>query len=414
MRWQWHIGLGRELGLAFWATVFLEATFGAYISVWPLWIEQLGAPITVVGLVLGASGIIRPFVLGPSSALAERFGTRRLILATRSCAILGLLVAAMAQSWPILLVTVMTNALGELAFPFLHAYVADNAGEQRVRAFALIITVGPSLALMVSPLLAGALIALFDIPAALVMAAVTTAVALGFISRMRFTEAHERSDADGDATYGAAFREPEVRRIFITHGLTLISLALGTALIPNFLSDMRGLNAATISALAAGGALGSALFGIFITRNRPLQGAPFVGAAIAVFSVVVSLVLFASQSALPLIAMAFVLRGGFFSTWALFLAALGESAPSRLRSRAFTVVEILGGSALSFAPVVAALLYRIEPVTPIVVSAITSALIIPFILYGHRKRRQSLAKRPQDAAPIATPLVATEHEGTGG
>jgi len=414
MRWQWHIGLGRELGLAFWATVFLEATFGAYISIWPLWIERLSAPITVVGLVLGASGIVRPFVLGPSSALAERFGTRRLIVATRLIALAGLLIAAMAQSWPILLITVISNALGELAFPFLHSYVADNAGEQRVRAFALIITVGPSLALMVSPLVAGFLIAMFGIPAAFVLAAITTAVAVGFMSRMRFTEAHERSDADGESTYQAAFREPEVRRIFITHGLTLLTLALGTSLIPNYLNDTRGLEAATISTLGAGGALGSAVFGILITRNRQLQGAPFVGAAIAVFAVAVSFVLFATQTALPLIAIAFVLRGGFFSTWALFLAALGESAPSRLRSRSFTVVEILGGSALSFAPVISAQLYRIAPVTPIVVSAIGSVLLIPFILYGHRKRRQSFHHRPAEPTPPSAPLVTAEHEGTGG
>jgi hypothetical protein len=103
-----------------------------------------------------------------------------------------------------------------------------------------------------------------------------------------------------------------------------------------------------------------------------------------------------------------------FSAWALFLAALGESAPARLRSRAFTVVEILGGSALSFGPVIAALLYRIEPVTPIVVSAVGCLLLIPFILQGHRKRRRSLRRSTADALTPSPPLAATEHEGTSG
>ncbi len=412
MRWQWHFGLGRELGLAFWATLFLEATFGAYIGIWPLWIERLGAPITVVGLVLGTSGIVRPFVLGPSSLLADRFGTRRLIVAARLCALGGLLIAALAQSWPVLLITVVANALGELAFPFLHAYVADHAGEDRVRAFTLIITVGPSLALMVSPLIAGALIAMFGLPAAFVLAAATTAAAVGFMSRMRFTESHERADAASAASYRAAFAEPEVRRIFITHGLTIFTLALGTSLIPNFLNDTRGIEAATISTLGAGAAFGSALFGLIITRSRRLQGAPFIGAAIAVLAVALSLSLFATQTAVPLIALAFVLRGGLFSAWVLFLAALGESAPAGLRSRAFTVVEILGGSAISFGPVIAAQLYRLDPVAPIVISAIGAVALTPYILQGHRRRRSS-DQAHDDTEVGAVPLAAVEQERTG-
>src|SRR5215213_9701895 len=110
MRWQWHIGLGRELGLAFWATVFLEATFGAYISIWPLWIERLGAPITVVGLVLGASGLLRLLTLAPSAALADRIDPRRLILAARSLTALGMITAAFATHWTMLAPMVIGSA----------------------------------------------------------------------------------------------------------------------------------------------------------------------------------------------------------------------------------------------------------------------------------------------------------------
>ena len=44
--------------------------------------------------------------------------------------------------------------------------------------------------------------------------------------------------------------------------MAVLTLALGTSLIPNYLNDTRGLEAATISTLGAGGALGSAVFGI--------------------------------------------------------------------------------------------------------------------------------------------------------
>src|SRR5687767_6040385 len=134
MRFQWHFGLGRELGYAFWALTFFEAAYGAYAPIWPLWIEHLGAPIGVVGLVLASAGIIRPFILGPGSAITDRYDTRTVLIVCRSCSIVGLIIAAMADTWQILFLTVVLGALGELVFPTLHAYVADHAGDDAVHA----------------------------------------------------------------------------------------------------------------------------------------------------------------------------------------------------------------------------------------------------------------------------------------
>src|SRR5688500_17581266 len=134
----WDLGLGREVGLAFWGMVFLEAAFGAYMGIWPLWIERLGAPVTVVGLVLGSAGVVRLAVLAPSAALAERFSTRRIILLARVAAGLGMVGAALATHWTHLFVMVIGSAIGELAFPLTLAHVAAHAGKDRVRAFALV------------------------------------------------------------------------------------------------------------------------------------------------------------------------------------------------------------------------------------------------------------------------------------
>ncbi|MGD9712315.1 MAG: hypothetical protein AB7V46_09645, partial [Thermomicrobiales bacterium] len=73
----------------FWGLFFLEATYGAYASVWPLWIERLGAPVTIVGLMLGIGGYLRLFVLAPAAAIADRFGYRRVIVFARIVSVIG-------------------------------------------------------------------------------------------------------------------------------------------------------------------------------------------------------------------------------------------------------------------------------------------------------------------------------------
>ena len=103
----WHLGLGRELGFVFWAMVCVEAAFGSYMAIWPLWIQALGAPIAIVGLVLGSQGLLRPLTLGPSAALAERFEARTLISVARVITGLGMVTAALATHWTQLFIFVI-------------------------------------------------------------------------------------------------------------------------------------------------------------------------------------------------------------------------------------------------------------------------------------------------------------------
>lgn len=387
MRLTWHFGLGRELGYAFWALTFFEGVFGAYISVWPLWIERLGAPISVIGLVLGSSGLIRPFVLGPGSILLGAHDTRRILLVARSLSIGGLILAAFAQSWPLLLITVITSSIGELVFPAIQTYVADHAGNDPVHAFTMVITIGPAVALIITPLISGVAISIGGIPAALILAALLTAIALVFVSRMHFTNGRTAANAAEVTSYRLALAHTGIRTLMIVHGSTIGVLAIGSSLISNFLEVERGVTASLVSMLSAGAAVGTVAFGLLVARHSKLRRAPFAAASIACGLTAMGYVLLATHTWLPLIALALVCRGGLFSTWSLFLGALGSIAPAHLRPRSFAMMEILGGSAMSFGPIVASQLWKIDPRTPFVVSAF-SAIVMVLVLLGVRHRQE--------------------------
>jgi MFS family permease len=86
---RWQFGLGRENGLIFWALVFLEAAFGSYFALWPIWIEELDAPVTLVGALLGLGGVLRLFALLPSAWLSRRFGLKKVMITARVIATVG-------------------------------------------------------------------------------------------------------------------------------------------------------------------------------------------------------------------------------------------------------------------------------------------------------------------------------------
>lgn len=410
MRLSWDLGLGRELGYVFWAMIGVEAAFGAYAGIWPLWIEALGAPITVVGLVLGSSGLLRLFILAPSAALADRIEPRKLIVIARSITGLALITAALATHWTQLIPMVIGTAIGEIAFPLTQAHLATHAGEQRVRAFTLVFNVGPAVAFGISPLISGVLIAQFDMRAAFVFAAACTLFSLLFFARFAPPPKLARHEVRPRSSYREALAQPNVKPLLGMQFATIFSLALGISLLAPFLADQRGISPSVVAMLGGIGSAGAVLFGLLVARNQWLQKHPLTGVVIAIAMVMCALAVIVSTHVVWLIALAFIGRGGLWSAWGLYVAVLSEIVPSeRVRPRVFTLSEMFGGSAFSSAPIVSGQLYTIRPEAPLLASLASSALLIPVLLMAQRRFKPGHSLSEEEmATAAAAPLVDPE------
>jgi MFS family permease len=408
----WDLGLGRELGNVFWAMIGVEAAFGAYVGIWPLWIEALGAPITVVGLLLGFAGLLRLLTLAPSAALADRIDPRTLIVAARSLTAIGMISAAFATHWTMLAPMVIGSAIGEIAFPLTQAHLAAHAGEQRVRAFTLVFNVGPAVAFGIAPLISGVLIARFDMRAAFIFAAVCTAFSLFFFSRFTPRPKVAKEDEPTRSSYREALAEPGVKPLLGMQFATIFSLALGISLLAPFLADQRRISPAAVAMLGGVGSLGAVIFGLAVARSQWLQRHPLTGIAIAIGMVMVALAIILSTHLVWLIALAFIGRGGLWSAWGLFVAALSEIVRSdRVRPRVFTLSEMTGGSAFSSAPIISGQLYAIRAEGPLLASLVASAVLIPVLLLAQSRMRpgRTLTNEEESvaaAAPLADPEAA--------
>lgn len=409
---KWQLGLGRENGLAFWGLLFIEGSFGAFFPIWPLYMEELGAPIAIVGTLLALGGIFRLFVLLPTARIAAQIGSRRLLLLSRVISAVGIGSAAFAPSWPWLIPVMMGTAVGSMAFPLLLAHVSANAGEgDRVRAFSIIVTIGPSIALLIAPLISSALIEVFGLRAPFLLSAVFTLISVVILSRISENAEEqldeELSEAQPARGYRAVMRNVPVRNILLLKLVTIFSLGVGTQLIPNYLRDVGNYTDARISLFSAFSALGTIGFGALVVRNRRFNAAPLLGAALAVLLVSLAYVLFLVPDVVALVLLAFVFRGGMFASIALFSAVLSELAPARDREHIFTVSELVIVAGFSSAPLIAGLLYGVEPSLPLIVSAIAGVPLVALLL------RLSYVRRHDDAGPPDAPeaIVVADIEG---
>ncbi|MCC7023757.1 MAG: MFS transporter [Thermomicrobiales bacterium] len=402
--------MGPELGAIFWAMFGVEATFGAYTGIWPLWIEALGAPITIVGLVLSSSGLLRLVILAPSATLAERFDPRKLMIGARAITAVALVSAGLATHWTQLIPMVIGAAIGEIVFPLIQAHLALHAAEQRVRAFTLVFNVGPAVAFGISPLIAGILIARFDMRAAFFFAGACTAFSLYFFSRLSPPDRSLPPSERPRSSYREALAHDGVKPLLGLQFATIFSLSLGISLLPTFLADMRGISPAVVAIMGGIGSTGAVIYGLAIARSQWLHRHALVGVVIAMVMVMVALATVLATHLIWLIAIAFIGRGGLWSAWGLYIAVIGDSVPSdRIRPRAFALSEMTGGAAFSSAPILSGQLYALRAEGPLLASLLASAALIPVLLLAQRRFRPAKPLSPEDevmAAPYVDPEAA--------
>lgn len=400
----WQLGLGRQNGLAFWGLLFIEGSFGAFFPIWPLFMEELGAPITIVGMLLGLGGLFRLFVLLPTATIARKIGSKRLLLWCRAISTLAIGSAALAPSWPWLIPILAGSAVGSMAFPIILSHVSAYSSEtQRVRAFSLIVTIGPSIALLIAPLISSGLIRMFGLRAPFLLSALSSAIAIVILSRIserRELNIEEESESERPS-YRRVLAHAPVRTVLLLKLVTVFTLGLGSQLIPNYLREAGGYSDDFISFFSAFSALGTIAFGALVVRNQRFNDAPLLGAALAVALVSVGFLVLLMPEIVFFVLLGFLFRGGVFASISLFSAVLGEIASERNREHVFTLSEIFIVLGFSFAPIVAGMLFDIWPGLPLLISAVVGVPLSVILVRLSVLRRSGEALAPAPGAPSA-------------
>jgi MFS family permease len=387
MRWRlpsWSLGLEPDNKRMFWGMFFNEAGIGVFITLWPLYIASLDASPSQIGLVIGVWGVARLLFLLPSGMLIERFPPRELILATRVSAILGFSFMALAQTWWHLFPGIILMAASTASFPVISSVIADVAGRgrARVRAFTLILNVGPSIALLITPALGGILAEQVSMRAIMIAAAlfnVASAIVFGMLSHRDVTVQH-----GPPVTYAEPFRHGPTRVILILAFATIFSMVLGTTLVPNYLRVVHDISIGQIGFLGSLAAVGSITLGLLLNNLKVFEN-PMIGYSLAIGAVTTGLLLFIFGGSIWFFAVAFMMRGGLLATFSVMYATLSEVTPDRVRNRAYVVAEFMAGSGFAFAPFLAGFLFDIQPVVPLAVAVCVLLPVIGAVLVLSRR-----------------------------
>ena len=181
--------------------------------------EGLGFATWLVGLILGVRNFSQQgmFLLGGS--LADRFGYKPLIVAGCALRTLGFGLLAVVDSVPALIVaSAATGFAGALFNPAVRAYLANDAGERRVEAFALF-SVFYQTGILVGPLIG---LALTGVAFSLTCAVAAGVFALLTILQMRALPQRTGADLTKQESLLAQWRMVAGNRPFVLFSTVMI------------------------------------------------------------------------------------------------------------------------------------------------------------------------------------------------
>lgn len=376
-------GLSRDIALIVWGMIVWGLGFGLFANLWSLFIEELGASPTQIGIIIGLQGFLRLAIMLPSGVAADRYSRKLMMWGATAMSVPNVLVFLLAGAWWHLLPGLIFGALAQVSIPAISSYLTESTSPQdRPRAFAMVYTIGPSASMIIAPVIGGWLsdhtsLQFLFLPTA-VLYAISTAVFF-FIADRPHPPRHEQRSG----SYRDAIRDRTVLMSSLLQMLTLFVLTMGVTFIPNYMKDVRGSSLSAIGYFGAITAAGSIILSVAISRTKWLS--PTRGIAIGSASVGLTCLLVLLSGNVWLLSVLFLLRGGFNIAWTMFAAVLGETVPQSIRGRSFAMAEFMGGIGFSLAPIVAGALYGWDPKLPMLITAIgTPFLIVATMLFEHR------------------------------
>lgn len=392
-----NLGLSHDNKRMFWALACSEGATSLFLTMWAIYVAELGASAPQVGLVLGSRSFGALLFLLLSGPLSDRIPARRYIIGCRSLFVIGMLLISLAWTWWMVIPAALFVSAATMAWPVVSRTIAEQTedGPERLRAFTLIYTVGPSIAMLAGPALSGVIADRIDLRAVFWAAAAVGAVSIAILSTIHPSEAV--SDDSRPASYRRVLTETGIWRIYLISMGAMFVFSLGHTLTPVYLQEVHDLALGRIGLLGSVAAAGSIAFGLAAARIALFrQSTPVL--LLAMGCVALSFTVLAAGQFYWQFAIAFLLEGGFYLIWPLLYARVSDAAPERLRSRAYALVEVTFFLSFTIAPIAAGALYNVQPRLPLLVGVI---LVLPVAIAGVRVLHTGAAQ----PAPLSTALI---------
>jgi PPP family 3-phenylpropionic acid transporter len=377
---------------------------GPFIAFGAIYQRQLGASAFEIGLLAAVGMLIATVVMWPGTRLAERRDLRKTIIAGWLIAVPAPLCYALAPHWAWTAAGILFLQLSVFNTPAISVYLSLGIPRDRIAAVMTTVFSAYSLGLIVSNLLTGWLAQMLPMSALFWMSFAFYALAAVCIA---FLPAKAPRHVDAPRLrYRDLMQYPAYRVL-----LALFTLVTAIIFIPWTFTALYARDAAHvdnfwIGVLMAVLYLGSVLIGLSLGRLRRSLGSVVIVLCFEAAYMLSAILLLASMS-LPLVGVAFFLRGAFWSFRQVMTAVIGEVLPDHAMARGYGLFALVTGAVVIVAYPIGGWMYGLQPGMPFWTSAILMAVAMLVTVgvraYFHANylKPPQVEVTPDDALPKA-------------
>jgi len=377
---------------------------GPFVAFGAIYQHDLGASAFEIGLVAAVGMLVATIVIFPGTRLAERRDLHKTIIAGWLIAIPGPLCFALAPHWAWTALGVALMQAAVINTPAISVYLTLGVPRDRIAMVMTTVLSAYSLGLIASTLLTGVLAQVISLRALFWMATGFSALAALCIW---FLPAKEPPRLVLPALrYRDLMRYPAFRVLLVLFSVVTVIIFIPWTFTALYAREAAHVDNVWIGVLMSILYLGSVLLGLSLGRLRRSLGS--VGIVLCFEAAyVVSAVLLLSSTALPILGLAFFLRGAFWSFRQVMTAVIGEVLPDHAMARGYGLFALITGAVVVAAYPIGGWMYGIGAGTPFWSSAVLMAGAVLITVVVRAYFHANYLKPPQidavqdDVKPLA-------------
>ncbi len=256
--------LPRDLQLLFWSLFLWSFGYGLYNYVWPLFLRDLNANPSEVGLVFAIGFLSIAASMVPGGILANKYELRMLLMIGWAMSLPAPLLYYYARTWTDVIPGIILLQVSGFNIPAFNAYIAGVAERNRAGSSFGVVWASAPLGFVFSPAIGGVLLAWISIREIFLISFVLFAVSTIVLFWMR-PQPPSAKDA-GSYRLEAPRSVPEVVLLVLLTGAA-IAFSMASPFLPLFFHDILSLTPSMIQVLGSIQALGQTAFAIVLGRR---------------------------------------------------------------------------------------------------------------------------------------------------